>query len=209
MRIPIIALIVSALIQPVFSQSYGNIVFGQYLYHSENDEPTTWTKPIVNFYSCDFGYEFYSTGHRLMQIGIGYEENYSPEIASHETDLDYGNRISYNLEQSIPVYTRIAWSSKGMTSYGFGPIYSPAKHTYTIENSFFVPHREVIYSHSLGLTGFARISMSLTNHLFGLLTLEGRYLKGFWFQSGGQDLSNYNFENIQVRLAIGIGMKRG
>lgn len=207
MRALLIMIMVLNLTHGLHGQVYTNFVFGQYLYHSENDEPTTWTQPIGRFYSGDMGYENNLKGHRIVQLGVGYEENFNQLIAKHTTDPDYGSPVRTNLEQSPSIYARIAWSSRGMTGYGFGPVYSPSKHTFSVDLSGLKSHKEVIYSHAFGISGFVRFSKPVSKHLYGLLTLEGRYMKGLWFKSGGQDLSDFNHENIQIRIAVGLGRK--
>ncbi|MBT3575736.1 MAG: hypothetical protein HOB84_08495 [Candidatus Marinimicrobia bacterium] len=202
-------LLLGTLAISAYSQGYANLVYGQYLHHSENDEPTSWTKPIAYVWSGDAGYEFRLRGSSLVQVGLGFEENYNPKYGKHTFDPDLGERVQYNLEQSIPFYIRMFWSSKGMTGYGVGPIYSPVKQTFVLDYSGLSYHREVVYTHALGVSGIARLSRQLSQKLYGLLSLEVRYQKGLWFQGGGQDLSNYSWDNSQIRLSLGLGWKNG
>jgi len=116
-------------------QGYANLVYGQYLHHSENDEPTSWTRPIADVWSGDVGYEFNLKGSSLIQVGLGFDENYNPKYGKYEFDPDLGERVQYNLEQSIPLYVRMFWSDRGMTGYGVGPIYSPVKQTFVLDYS--------------------------------------------------------------------------
>ncbi|MBC8376839.1 MAG: hypothetical protein H8E26_12400 [FCB group bacterium] len=190
-------------------QGYANLVYGQYLHHSENEEPTSWTKPIAYVWSGDVGYEFNLQGKSLIQVGLGIEENYNSKYGTYEFDPDLGERVQYNLEQSAPLYLRIFWSERGMAGYGVGPIYSPVKQTFVLDYSRLYYHREVIYTHALGVSGIARLSRQISNKLYGLLALEVRYQKGLWFRGGGQDLSNYSWDNSQIRLSLGLGWKSG
>ncbi len=193
----------------VCGQGYGNLVYAEYLHHSENDEPSSWTRPLGYLWTGDVGYEFKLRGSSLIQLGFGFEESYNPKYGVYEFDPDLGARVQYNLEQSLPLYLRMFWSSKGMTGYGLGPIYSPVKQTFVLDYSRLSYHKEVVYTHALGISGIARLSKRISKKMYGLLSLEVRYHKGVWFQGGGQDLSNYSWDNSQFRLSLGLGWKSG
>ena len=78
-------------------------------------------------------------------------------------------------------------------------------HTFVHDLEQFEYHREVIYSHSLGISGIARFSQQISKRFWSLFSIEGRYTQAFFFEGGGQDLSEYQYSNGQIRLSIGIG----
>ncbi|MBC8549383.1 MAG: hypothetical protein H8D23_07000 [Candidatus Brocadiales bacterium] len=190
------------LITTASGQFYLGGSFNYYLHHSENTEPTFLSDPIKSTFGAEIGYEVLRNGSRYTQIELGYNENFDERFSQWPDVL--GIREQYYLEQNVSLNARLWYSSQGKTGYGIGPVLGITKHTFVLDQNYLEPFKEITYSNSLGLSGLVRYGWPILGNLYGIISLELKYMRSVWNYHAIQDFSEYIFDRGVMRLSMGV-----
>ncbi len=140
-----------------------------------------------------------------MQFEFGYYSIDRPVF--NEPDHFISDSFS---EANYTFSPRIYWSSNGLIGYGIGPILGLIDQTVDVKTKSLDPRSSIydqIYIYSAGIGAVARLGYPVWRNWFVLGSLQYEYLWAFRFESGGQDLSDYEHWSSSLSVNVGLGYR--
>lgn len=168
---------------------------GQFVNHSENDNPVTAYQNFERVSEWSTGIEYPFNQAKFIQFNIG-------GMASSIPFSEYGGVVS---EKTYPLDIRFFNSKHKMTGYGLGPTFTITNHSLLIFENTDFEINDIFNSVGVGINGLARASFGPFYKIYLLMDIKARYVKAINFNGENRDFSNYSHEYGHVSISLGLG----
>ncbi|MBL6964003.1 MAG: hypothetical protein ISR55_09270 [Bacteroidetes bacterium] len=192
--LPIVLFICSSIKAQFFYVSGG---YGQFVKHSENDNPITAYQNFEKNVQWSAGAEIPLKQSQFIQVNFG-------TMATSIPFKKDGGTVS---EKTFPLDIRLFKSVSKMTGYGLGPTVTITNHSLQLFEDTDFGIEDIFNSVGIGINGLARVSFGPFYNTYILMDIGARYIKAIKFIGENRDFSNYSHEYGQVSISFGLGKK--